>query len=727
MNNAAAHDTPVVPHASPLTDRPLLRAFAWGATLLLLPALIIAPATLQQQLVLTGVLFVSALFINRVQGRMATLVLIFLSVVVSSRYIYWRVTETMYMDTALDLVLGIGLLMAEVYAFVVLLLGYMQTAWPLERKPVPLPMDPSTWPTIDIFIPTYDESLSVVRSTVLAAQLLDWPPDKIAIYVLDDGRREEFRVFCKAVGVTHITRADNKHAKAGNINAALKLTKGEYVAVFDCDHIPTRSFLQISMGWFGRDAKLAMVQLPHYFFSPDPFEKNLDTFGTVPNEGELFYGLIQDGNDLWNATFFCGSCAVLRRSFCEEIGGIAVETVTEDAHTALKLHRAGYNTAYLALPQAAGLATESLSSHVGQRIRWARGMTQIFRVDNPLFGRGLSWPQRFCYVNAMMHFLYGLPRLIYLTAPLAYLFFGASIIHASASMIFAYALPHVVHANFTNSRVQGRFRHLFWSEVYEAVLAWYIFRPTLVALISPKHGKFNVTAKGGLIQNEYLDTSIAKVSLLLSLLNLVGVLVGLWRLTWVDDENIATVWLNLAWTFYNLLMLGACVAAANEKRQLRNSHRVDFHVPATLYFAGGHSMRCNTSDFSNGGLAIDLPAEIDAAAAMPVQVGLYRDNNEFRFPVTVRFNKGKRMGLQFELLDFDQERALVQCTTARADIWATRWGNHSHVAAHQVMWHIARISGRGFRYMVVHYVRLAGSKFRSNRVPVSRATAKDST
>ena len=95
MNNAAAHDTPVVPHASPLTDRPLLRAFAWGATLLLLPALIIAPATLQQQLVLTGVLFVSALFINRVQGRMATLVLIFLSVVVSSRYIYWRVTETM--------------------------------------------------------------------------------------------------------------------------------------------------------------------------------------------------------------------------------------------------------------------------------------------------------------------------------------------------------------------------------------------------------------------------------------------------------------------------------------------------------------------------------------------------------------------------------------------------------------------------------------------------------
>eukprot|EP01036_Dinobryon_divergens_P015997 gene15997-21678_t len=170
--------------------------------------------------------------------------------------------------------------MAELYAFVVLLLGYVQTAWPLERKPVPLPEDPAEWPTIDLFIPTYNEALSVVRSTVLAAQSIDWPRDKIKIFVLDDGRREEFRVFCEDVGVTHVTRDNNRHAKAGNINAALKNTTGEFVAIFDCDHIPTRSFMQIAMGWFGRDPKLGMVQLPHYFFSADPFERNLDTFGT---------------------------------------------------------------------------------------------------------------------------------------------------------------------------------------------------------------------------------------------------------------------------------------------------------------------------------------------------------------------------------------------------------------------------------------------------------------
>ena len=58
------------------------------------------------------------------------------------------------------------------------------------------------------------------------------------------------------------------------------------------------------MGWFLRDRKLGMLQTPHHFYSPDPFERNLDQFRVIPNEGELFYGIVQDGNDFWNATFF---------------------------------------------------------------------------------------------------------------------------------------------------------------------------------------------------------------------------------------------------------------------------------------------------------------------------------------------------------------------------------------------------------------------------------------
>lgn len=86
---------------------------------------------------------------------------------------------------------------------------------------------------------------------------------------------------------------------------------------------------------------LALVQTPHYFYSPDPFERNLSVGRNIPNEGMLFYGPIQQGNDNWNATFFCGSCAVIRREALAQIGGFAVETVTEDAHTALKFQRLG--------------------------------------------------------------------------------------------------------------------------------------------------------------------------------------------------------------------------------------------------------------------------------------------------------------------------------------------------------------------------------------------------
>jgi len=216
----------------------------------------------------------------------------------------------------------------------------------------------------------------------------------------------------------------------------------------------------------------------------------------VPGESELFYGVIQPGIDTWNASFFCGSCAVLRRSALADVGGIAVETVTEDAHTALKMHRQGWRTAYLEVPQAAGLSTETLAGHVGQRIRWARGMAQIFRVDNPLLGRGLSLSQRLSYLAAMLHFFSGIPRLVFLLAPVAYLVFGWHIFNALPLAAVAYGLPHLIHSTACNARIHGRFRHSFWSEVYETCLASYSAIPITLALIAPPTGRFTVTAKG---------------------------------------------------------------------------------------------------------------------------------------------------------------------------------------------------------------------------------------
>jgi cellulose synthase (UDP-forming) len=628
------------------------------------------PLSLGQQTVVLVAMWVLTLLTRQLTGYGPGIILMGLSVLASSRYIWWRLTQTTDLDSTLEAFLGMGLLAAECYTWIVLVLGYIQNARPLRRKPAPLPADRNSWPTVDIFIPTYNEPLKVVKPTVLAALNLEWPPDKLRVYLLDDGRRAEFKEFAQACGAEYIIRSNNFHAKAGNLNHALKLTKGDFVAIFDCDHIPVRTFLTTTMGWFLRDTKCAMLQTPHHFFSPDPFERNLGTFRRVPNEGNLFYGLIQDGNDLWNATFFCGSCAVLRRGPLEEVGGIAIETVTEDAHTALKMHRRGYTTAYLRQVLAGGLATESLSGHIGQRIRWARGMAQIFRLDNPLLGRGLSFFQRLCYSNSMLHFFSGIPRLIFLTSPLTYLFFELHIINASAVTLGAYALPHLVQSSIANSHLQGRFRHSFWNEAYEAVLSWYIALPTTVALINPRLGKFNVTAKGGLIEHDFFDWRISAPYLVLVTLNMIGALIAIPRLLFWNSFEAATVVVNLIWTLFNLTLLGAVLGVAAETRQVRDAHRVVKSMPAMLVAADGGRVGCETEDFSMGGLGVRLlnPGSIKRGDVLTVE--LVSDDCDFRFPVEAAVVRGVHVGLKLLPMSIEDEARYVRCTFAAPGAWA---------------------------------------------------------
>ena len=634
------------------------------------------PFNISAQIAFIFMLWLVAMIARTVVGHLPKLILITLSLTVSSRYLWWRYTSTLNIDSSVDVFFGVILICAETYTWLILLLGYFQIAWPLQRQPTPLPDDTTRWPSIDIFIPTYNEDLSIIKTTTLAALSMDWPEDKLHVYILDDGRRPEFGEFAKEVNVGYITRDNNRHAKAGNINQALTKTHGEYVAIFDCDHIPVRSFLQMTMGWFLKDKKLALIQTPHHFYSPDPFERNIGNFKKTPNENTLFYGVVQDGNDLWNASFFCGSCAILHRDRLLEVGGIAVETVTEDAHTALRLHRKGYTSAYINIVQAAGLATETLSAHVGQRIRWARGMAQIFRVDNPLLGKGLTIGQRLCYANAMIHFLGGIPRLIFLLAPLGFLYFHSYLIYAPTTEILLYALPVIVHSSIANSYMQGKYRYSFWAEIYETVLAWYIARPTTVALINPKIGTFNVTAKGGLITDEFFDLTISKPYLFLIALNLLGIGAAIYRYFIGPSNEQGTVFINFAWTAYNLLVLGGAISVAQETRQVRTQHRIDIDTEVLIRKKNGHLICAKMEDYSGSGLGLRIDPKIaNFERNEQIHVLISRGDREFVFPARItNVNKGF-LGVLFENFTKQQQLDYIQCTYSRSDAWAI-WRTH---------------------------------------------------
>jgi cellulose synthase (UDP-forming) len=694
-----------------MTDLPFFKQFESGDNLFfkLLRFLVLVSGTFllcftgileltwPQQIVL-GILTVAlVIWLDRSSSSyLVTLTLLLASCFSTFRYGYWRMATTVkfFMDpgsvwSILDAFFISLLIFAETYAFIILFLGYLQTLWPLRRTPVPLPDDPEQWPSVDLLIPTYNEPLSVVKYTALAAMNIDWPADKLNVYILDDGKREEFRKFAEEAGIGYMTRDDNKHAKAGNINRALGRLDSPYVAIFDCDHVPTRSFMQVTLGWFLRDSKLGMLQTPHHFYSPDPFERNLGQFRMIPNEGELFYGIVQDGNDFWNATFFCGSCAVLRRTALDEIGGIAVETVTEDAHTSLRMQMNGWNTAYINIPQAAGLATERLSGHVKQRIRWARGMIQIMRTDNPLFARGLSPAQRLCYFNAMTHFLYALPRLIFLTAPLIYLIFGHVNVPGYWAAILAYAFPHLVLSNITNSRIQGQHRHSFWNEIYETVLAPYIFLPTMLALVNPKFGSFDVTAKGGVVNRRFFDKRIAQPFIFMIAMNLLGILCSIPRFfqfpggdmifplnvpaNMYDGDHVGTIVMNLIWVCFNLVILGVATSVAWESRQRRQTVRVLMTIPAAVHLPNGSIIHGVTTDVSSGGLMIRMDHDFSASAGDSVKLTLPVLDGNATLPATLVGVSGNVLRAQFDPLTMQEEEALTMVLYSRADTWLG-WG-----------------------------------------------------
>src|SRR5215472_12266687 len=693
-----------------------------------LGVLLILPLEWKEQAILGVVLISWAVLLNGSRSKAVTVWLMAISTFSTLRYGYWRVTQTWDGVTSLghlhrwDTVFVLLLLLAEVYAFATLILGYFQTLRPLQRRPVPLTGNACGWPSVDVFIPTYNEPLSVVRATVLASLALDYPTEKLKVFILDDGRRDEFRDFAAAAGAGYISRSDNAHAKAGNINHALQQTTGEYVAIFASDHVPTSSFLQVTLGWFLRDQNLGMVQTPHHFYSPDPFERNLGLFRKIPNEGELFHRLVQDGNDLWNASFFCGSCAVLRRAALDEIGGIAVETVTEDAHTALRMQRRGWSTAYINIPQAAGLATETLAAHIGQRIRWARGMIQILRRENPLLVSGLSLPQRLCYFNATTHLLFALPRLIFLTVPLVYLLFGMVNIYGYSLAVLSYAFPHIILSNLATSRIQGRHRFSFWNEVYEALLAPYILLPTLLALIHPRFGKFNVTAKGGIVSRSYLDRRIALPLLLLAVLNVAG-LYKATQLYVTEPAHHDTVIMNSAWAIYNLVILSVAASVAWERRQRRSQVRVDVHVPLRLATDHGHQVTGIASELSLYGASarLDRSLRLTRGSSIPLILG---DQSKCEIDATVAHSSGRRQHFVFPNLTLRQEYFLVNLIYSRPDAWVDWNDSRPKDRPLGSLLHIIWLGLRGIVILSFGVIGLLPTRDRSEREKKSKPERK---
>jgi len=527
------------------------------------------------------------------------LILLILAAFLSLRYIQWRTFDTLQYTGPLDFI-GMALLyLAEVYGLIIYFMGMFVNLWPMKSKHIPLPADKDKLPTVDVFIPTYNEYDDIVRITATAATQIDYPKEKLRIYILDDGstqakrnhpeegmaaweRHYRLKQMAADLGINYLTRETNQQAKAGNINHALQYTDGEVLLILDCDHVPTKDILQNTVGHFIADPKLFLVQTPHFFINPTPVEKNLERMANPSAESDMFYRRIHPALNFWNASYFCGSAALLRRKFLMEVGGICGTTITEDAETAFQLHARGYNSIYIDKPMVCGLSPESYDDYVIQRSRWAQGMVQLIMLNNPLKTKGLSLPQKIAYLNSSFFWLFGFPRFIYFISPALYLILGWNVYHASWMQILAFTLPYVMSIYLVMDYFYAGTRQPFFSEIYESVQSLFLIPAVLSVLINPWKPSFKVTPKGLTNDKKYLSPLAAPFFLVISI-NIVAVILA--GIKWFSEPLLREViMVTVVWCFYNLYLSVVSLGAFWEQKQTRKFYRINASGTVTAHF-----------------------------------------------------------------------------------------------------------------------------------------------
>lgn len=572
--------------------RTFLSAVIWALASALIIALVTLPINTRTQLI-ASILVVSVMGIIRLlkAGGKWRLVALAFGTAMVMRYVYWRTTSTLPPVNQLEnFIPGLLVYLAEMYSVLMLALSLFVVSMPLPSR-APYGRRDRELPTVDVFVPSYNEDEVLLANTLAAARNMDYPPEKLTVWLLDDGstlqkrksanvadaraaesRHKLLQQLCEDLGVRYLTRERNEHAKAGNLNNGLKHSTGSLIAVFDADHAPARDFLLETVGYFDEDPKLFLVQTPHFFLNPDPVERNLRTFEKMPSENEMFYGIIQRGLDKWDAAFFCGSAAVLNRKALEVSNGFSGVSITEDCETALDLHSRGWHSLYLDRPLIAGLQPATFASFIGQRSRWAQGMMQILRFRFPPLKRGLSLPQRFCYMSSTLFWLFPFPRTIFLFAPLFYLFFDLEIFTSSGGEFMVYSLTYMVVNLMMQNYLYGAYRWPWISELYEYVQTVHLLPAVVSVMLNPRKPTFKVTAKDESVSVSRLS-EISRPFFVIFFVLLVAFAISVYRV-YAEPYKADVTLVVGGWNLLNIILAGCALGVVSERGERQASRRV---------------------------------------------------------------------------------------------------------------------------------------------------------
>jgi len=673
-----------------------LTIIGWTLFSVFMGLVITLPVSLQTHLVTAIILITGMLVIKTLRlGGMWRLLLLSFGTAIVLRYAFWRTTSTIPPISHLaDFIPGMLLYLAEMYSIMMLGLSLFVVSSPLPPRKSTRLLPGEPVPTVDVFVPSYNEDYALLAGTLAAAKAMDYPAGRLTVFLLDDGgtlekrqstrphaaeaaqrRHDQLRALCEELGVVYLTRDRNEHAKAGNLNNGLQHSTGELVAVFDADHAPARDFLQETVPYFSLDPRLFLVQTPHFFLNPDPLERNLRTFEKMPSENEMFYGVIQRGLDKWNAAFFCGSAALLRREALERGGnGFSGRSITEDCETAIDLHAKHWNSVYVDKPLIAGLQPATFASFIGQRSRWAQGMLQILLFSFPLFKSGLSLSQRICYMSSTLFWLFPLTRFIFLLAPFCYLFFNLQIFTASGGEFVAYTMTYLVVNLVMQNSLYGRWRWPWISELYEYIQSIHLLPALLSVLANPNKPTFNVTAKDEAVSQSRLSELGTPFYIIFFMLLMAVAFTGYRLMTEPYKAEITLV--VGGWNLFNLIIAGCALGVVSERRENRHSRRVSVERPCHIRNVDGSWLPAIIEDVSSGGMAVRMTQGIGAltrGADTVVRIKPHSDIENDELPIVIRNVAGAGNNTSFgcsyapaRAIDY---RLIADLLYANSEIW----------------------------------------------------------
>jgi cellulose synthase (UDP-forming) len=540
-------------------------------------------------------LIVALLAWLRRESVLARTVLVSFAILLIWRYMLWRVTDTLPpIGLTADWIAGALFVGVEALSLVsttisMFFLTRVKNRTPDVEANMSWLIDRPVLPLVDVLICTYNEEEAILEQTIVGAMAMSYP--NFRVWVCDDGRRAWLEQLCARHGCGYITRQDNAHAKAGNINNALaRLARlpdpPEFISILDADFVPTPQLLTRALTLF-RDKQVGIVQTPQHFVNPDPIQGNLSAVRVWPDEQRYFFDMLMASKDAWGAAFCCGTSSVLRFDALMQIGGFPTDSVTEDYLVTLRLRSIGYRTVYLNERLSLGLAPEGLKEYITQRSRWCLGFVQICR------GRSSPWrlnnrlhlvdrivlSETFLYWSATHGF-----RLLGLAIPVLYLVFGVEAVHADVVDALSYFVPYfVVQMGIMAWLTEGRVLPVM-ADVSQLLSAHEVLRAVAVGLLKPQGQKFKVTAKGGDRDKLFVQWSLLRVFVAYLTLTVAGVVLAFV----IDDgrplqESSA---LALFWSWYNIAILTIAGMVCIEQPRKRKAERFQACEPATLVIDG---------------------------------------------------------------------------------------------------------------------------------------------